>query len=152
VRIAALVVLLLMPWQFAVFYRDYMGDYRIRAAGAFEFNIRGAAEELIAHASDRPQFYLSRKIPYARNYWRFYTAKAGVEWYDEHTVVIDASSFDPSEAPQGSLLMAHVDDVTLATQARSGELQLVRTVPELGRESLFVVYQVTARGSGTRGP
>jgi 4-amino-4-deoxy-L-arabinose transferase-like glycosyltransferase len=141
VRLAALTLLLLMPLQFASFYRDYLGDYRVRAAGAFEFNIRGAAEALIAHAPAHPRFFLSRKIPYARHYWRFYTAKAGVEWFDEQTSVIDADTFDVAHAPQGSLFMAHVDDLTLAELARRGALRLVRRVPELEREPLFVVYQ-----------
>ncbi len=36
-----------MPAQFAFFHSDYLGDYRIRSAGAFESNLREAVDEMV---------------------------------------------------------------------------------------------------------
>src|SRR5262249_36111880 len=51
--------------QFAWFYRDYLGDYRVRSAGWFERNIRGAVEDMLARArtAPPPAVYLSDSVP-----------------------------------------------------------------------------------------
>ncbi len=141
VRWAAAALLIAIPLQFAQFYRDYMGDYRIRSVGAFEYNIRGGVEELIARRAEAPHFYMSKSVGYARAYWRFALAKAGLEALDQRVSGLDPATFEPQEVPAGSLILAHVDDARLRELSTAGQLRLVHTVPELGRDGLFVIYQ-----------
>ncbi len=74
-----------MPAQFAFFHSDYLGDYRIRSAGAFESNLREAVDEMVRLAPGVPRFGVSTTLPYGRDYWRFAQAKAGVEGLEIRT-------------------------------------------------------------------
>jgi 4-amino-4-deoxy-L-arabinose transferase-like glycosyltransferase len=141
VRWAAMALVLALPVQFTQFYRDYMGDYRIRSVGAFEYNIRGGVEEMIARGAEAPHFYLSTSIAYARAYWRFALAKAGVEEWDQRVSGFNPAVVEPEALPPGSLLLAHVEDRRLEELAANGRLRLVHAVPELGRDGLFLVYE-----------
>ena len=80
-RTFAAAMLLAAGLQFAWFYRDYLGDYRVRSSGWFERNIRGAVEDIIARegAAPAPAVYLSDSIQWVDAYWRFYATKHGVE-------------------------------------------------------------------------
>jgi hypothetical protein len=74
--VAALVIV--MAWQFTAFYRDYLGDYRIRSGFAFDPTaFKGAAEVMIAE--DRrtpiPAVYLPTGFYDVSAKWRFYTSK-----------------------------------------------------------------------------
>ncbi len=73
-RAAAVVLLLAVPVSFGVFYRDYFARYRLHAAGALEYNMRGAVEEILsrepAHGA-RP-VYISDQVLWADAYWPFY--------------------------------------------------------------------------------
>ena len=40
-RWAVIALIAAMPLQFAAFYRDYFGDYRVRSYAWFEYNMRG---------------------------------------------------------------------------------------------------------------
>jgi hypothetical protein len=144
VRWAAVALLMAIPLQFARFYRDYMGDYRVRSVGAFEYNLRGAAEELIARRTETPHIYMSKSVGYARAYWRFALAKAGLEEPNQHVSGFDPAEFDPQEVPPGSLILTYADDARLRELSTSGQLRLVHTVPELGRDGVFVIYQTPA--------
>src|SRR4029077_17656479 len=49
IQLAAVALMLAMPFQFAYFYRDYFTEYRVRSAYWFDpANFRGIAEHLIA--------------------------------------------------------------------------------------------------------
>ena len=71
-RTAATALLLTMPLQFTGFYRDYMGSYRERSSSWYGGNFRGALVEVMQHPPASGHAYVSRTIPYADVYWRFY--------------------------------------------------------------------------------
>lgn len=72
-RLAGTALLLTIPLQFAGFYRDYMGPYRERTSVWYGGNLRGALVEVMRHPPASGQAYVSRTIPYADVYWRFYS-------------------------------------------------------------------------------
>ena len=76
-RLTAYCALVLIPIQFGVFCVDYFGDYRVRSAGMYGGNLRGAIEKAIAEDSraQAPAIYMSTAIPYVEPYWTFYATK-----------------------------------------------------------------------------
>ncbi len=79
-RLMALAAALLIAClaHFAVFGRDYFGEYRARSARWFNGNIRGAVVAAVAdldRRQDRPPVYLSSGIPRIEWYWRFHVAE-----------------------------------------------------------------------------
>lgn len=77
--VVAAVLVAAVPLQFAGFYQDYLGRYRIQSGVAFGGNTRELFTAAIARAGvDRDQpIYVSRAIPYADRYWRFYALAQG---------------------------------------------------------------------------
>ena len=72
-RTVALSLLAIVPIHFALFYTEYFWSYRVQSAFWFEFNRRGAIEEILKRdAQDHPPaIYLStRRTPYLDGYWR----------------------------------------------------------------------------------
>jgi 4-amino-4-deoxy-L-arabinose transferase-like glycosyltransferase len=72
--VVAIVLVASVPVQFAGFYRDYMGDYRTRAATAFGGNTRDLFINAIRRTTvnGSQPVYVSRAIPFTDRYWRFY--------------------------------------------------------------------------------
>lgn len=140
VRTLAIGLVIAIPAQFAFFHSDYLGDYRIRSAGAFESNLRGAVDEMVRLAPGVPRFYVSTTLPYGRDYWRFAQAKAGVEGLETLTSPLTPSSLDLSAVPPASLILGHASDVALRDASRSGQLRLVYEAPEFGTDTVFFVY------------
>lgn len=74
--VAALAIV--VAWQFTAFYRDYLGNYRVRSGSAFDPTaFKGAAELIIAE--DRrapvPAVHLPTGFYDVGAKWRFYTIK-----------------------------------------------------------------------------
>ena len=143
-KTAAICLLAIVPLNFALFCSEYFGVYRIQSAFWFEFNRRGAIEEILARdASDRaPAIYLStQRIPYLEAYWKLYLIKHGREDLLGRTRYFDADTLDVSDVPEGSLLLASREDATLATLAASGALKTVALIPEPGDPPAFAILR-----------
>ena len=78
-QLAVLVLLALVPVQFALFYYDYFHDYRRRTAIVYSGNIRGVFEEVIRRDESArvPAVYIGEigGFGYGPLYWRFYLIK-----------------------------------------------------------------------------
>ena len=110
-QVAALALLVAMPLQFAGFYRDYFGDYRVRSAKWLEYNIGGGLEEIIRQQPSAPvPVYIADNIQWAPYYWQFYLAKHGRQDLAPGTVYVDLQSLDVATVPQASLLLCRVGD------------------------------------------
>jgi 4-amino-4-deoxy-L-arabinose transferase-like glycosyltransferase len=75
---AAAALAIVMASQFAAFYRDYLGDYRIRSGSAYDPTaFAGAAELIIAEDQRAPiaAVYLPTGFYDVGAKWRFYTTK-----------------------------------------------------------------------------
>ena len=115
-RAIVCVALLAMPLQFARFYGDYFGDYRIRSSTWFERNIRGALtniEERDAH-EPRPAVYLPTSIPWIDAYWKFYLLKDHRTYLTERTRYFDPKTLNVDEVPARSLVLVELSEAGLA--------------------------------------
>jgi 4-amino-4-deoxy-L-arabinose transferase-like glycosyltransferase len=143
-RRLALCLLAFVPVHFALFCVEYFGDYRVQSAFWFEFNRRGAIEEVLAReATDHPPaIYLSvQRTPYLDEYWRFYLIKNHREDLLARTRHFQADTLDVNEVPPGSLLLASRQDVSLEKLVAAGELKTVALIAEPGDPPAFEVLR-----------
>jgi 4-amino-4-deoxy-L-arabinose transferase-like glycosyltransferase len=146
-RALGIALLALMPLQFAMFYRDYMGDYRLRTAVWFERNIRGLSEQILAFDGQQrvPAVYLTtRESAWIHYQWQFYLLKAGRTDLLDRTVYFSPESLDLSTLPAGALIVAAPDGAVQRQVTRSGLFDQRFTIAEPTGEPSFVVY---ARGT-----
>ncbi len=150
-RWLAVGLLVLIPIQFGVFYRDYFTDYRLRSNPWLGGNLRGALELLIDRATlDRaPSVYFSRlratsgqldvRNRWMDAYWRFYLIKHGRQDLLEKTVHVDA--IDVGSMREKSLMLANEGDLVTGALVDAGQLKQVALIPEIDREGFFVILQ-----------
>lgn len=138
-RVTALLLLAAMPLQFAGFYRDYFGDYRVRSAKWLEYNIGGGLEEIIRRqpAGSAP-VHIADNIQWAPYYWQFYLAKHGRQDLARGTVFVDVQSLDIATVPVGSLLLCRIKDDGALLAA--GMIRLA-TIPEPDGVPWFTVLR-----------
>lgn len=106
----ALVLVAVVPLQFAGFYRDYMGRYRNEVGMAFGGNTRELFTTALARVGDGRQqpVYVSQAIPFADRYWRFYAlAERRPELIDR---MMRYGAELPAAAPLGTLLACPLSD------------------------------------------
>jgi len=138
----AVVLLLAVPWQFVGFYQDYMGRYRVTASSWLGGNTRDAmtaAVERQAVGTTAP-VYVSRDIPFAQRYWRFFALAAG------RADLIERAEFygpeQPSMAATGSELLCPLPSEGCRTLLASGSgWTLVKTITELDGTPSFALLE-----------
>ena len=126
-RIAAVALLVGVPVHFAVFYKDYLTDYRVRSSIWFESNIRGALENVTAR-EDRlhpERVYLNNGIPWIEWYWKFYLIKNGRTDLAPFTTYFDPSTLSIDAVQPGSLLVSNVGDAGTEALVAKGPLRKV---------------------------
>lgn len=137
-RFAGVVVLALVPIQFAYFYADYVGDYRLRSSSWLGGNMRGGVVALIEQAHDPDAaIYLNSAIPYVDAYWTFYLIEHGRSDLSGQTVYYDPAQADLHLAPRGTLLLTTARDRIGA----DGEWLPVDVVNEVNGTPSFAIYR-----------
>jgi hypothetical protein len=143
-RTAAWWLIAFVPIHFALFCGEYFGGYRLQSAYWFEFNRRGAIEEILRHDAQEhvPAVYLSTaRTPYLEAYWRLYLIKYGRRDLLNRTRYIDTVTPDIGRIPAGSLLLASRQDYFFEKPIAYGELQTVALIPEPGDPPAFAVLR-----------
>jgi 4-amino-4-deoxy-L-arabinose transferase-like glycosyltransferase len=150
-RVAAITLLILIPVQFAVFARDYFGDYRERSAPWLGGNFEGALDALSARAEQQraPAVYLATLrstsgIHDIRNrwfgaYWRFCLIMRGRRDLLAKTARWDGQNVEAM--PAGTLVLANIGDVPTESLVRAGKLKVVATIPEIRNDPFFVILE-----------
>jgi hypothetical protein len=141
-RIAAIVLLVLVPLHFAFFLFDYFGDYRRWSAFWFEGNRRGALEAVIALDSrvHPPAIYMNTdRIPYIESYWQWYALQHGRQDLIGRTVYFALDDFDLRLIAERSLVLARPEDVPRLEAF--GHLRRLATIPEPADAPTFVILQ-----------
>ena len=130
VRLAAVLLLLAMPIQFAYFYRDYFAEYATRSAVWFDpVNVRGVAEYVIADTSaPAPAIYLSEDLDDVAARWRFYMAKLRRQDVFARTRLFSAGRVDLDTVPAGSLLVLYANDPNAAAFVGGGRFSVATVV------------------------
>lgn len=98
VRAAVGVLCVGMVVQFAAFYRDYMGDYRVRSAQWFEFNVRDGMHDVITRATPASRVWISQALLWSDYYWPFY-----LERFRRPELLSQTNYFDPVAADLASI-------------------------------------------------
>lgn len=150
-RVAGVCLLTAVPLHFVFFSVDYYRDYARRAAFWFNWNRRGAIEELLARErQQRPAaIYLStHHISYLDAYWRLYLIKYGRQDLLQHTVYFDSEGFDVQSIPSGSLLLVGRDDTALVPSIDAGRLRTLAVIPEPADPPFFSILVRTQSSAG----
>lgn len=140
-RAVAVALLVAMPLQFAAFYTDYFGDYRVRSYTWFEYNVRGGLEAIIEGQTSSPApVYLATNIQWVEYYWPLYLVKHGRSDLRSRTVY-----FNPQSQPEvaaiapGSFVLCRAADEP-ALVAASG-LRRARAITEPDGAHTFSVLR-----------
>lgn len=139
-RVAVVLLLALMPLQFAGFYRDYFGDYRLRSAKWLEYNIGGGMEELIRQqpSSGTVPVYIADNIQWAPYYWQFYQAKHERPDVASGTAFMDVHAMTAATIPAGSVVLCRIADESALLAAG---LTRVAAIPEPDGVPWFAVLR-----------
>jgi hypothetical protein len=142
-RVAAVGLLALVPLHFLFFMADYFGDYHRRSAFWFEWNHRGALEEIIAREAqaDRPIFLSNGGDRLMAAHWRFAVLKHRREDLLGKPVYFDATRLDMTTVPAGTLILMSRDDAPLVSLVQSGQLRQLAAIPEPGDPSYYLVVE-----------
>ena len=146
---------IVMDWpvngmQFAVFARDYFGDYRARSAARYEYNVRGAIEQLVAWHDRAPgaQLYLNDDVLFIRGFWDYYLRVLSRRDLHGREIMFDSQNGLPADVAAGSLILTDVNSRAMAAlQARGDLVQVAHaTDPEPGtsppiERTTFVIFQ-----------
>ena len=140
-RIAAIVALIVLPFSFRTFYRDYVGDYQTRAAYWFGNNIRGMAEDLMSLRPSPSPIYLSNKVPYLDDYWPYYA-----DMHARQDLLADTHYYTPDQidrlaAPARSLLVAPANGSPSEASLGTAGWSPVKTVREPTGQPVFVIFE-----------
>lgn len=143
IRLASVLLLMAMPFQFAYFYRDYFGEYQRRSAYWFDpIDLRDVAEYVIlSDASGAvPAVYLSQDLDDGGARWRFYVVKHHREDLWQRTGRLAADGFDLSRVAPGSLLVLYANDSRLTEWLGAGGCSVAKTIINVaGGESAVIL-------------
>ena len=150
-KIAAVLLLLAMPLQFARFSRDYFGDYRRRSSNWLDGNIRGALVDLMQREQREgaPLIYFAQlrstrgegdtRNRWMETYWTFYLTK-----HQRRELLARSRQFDASKAasvPAGSLVLANIGDPVIDALVKSGQLRRVNTIADEDGTRFFTILR-----------
>jgi len=130
VRWTAIALLVFVPLQFVLFYRDYFWRYAVESAGWFGGNVRGGVEDIIAReeAGPHPAIYLSKVLPYIEWSWRIYLIKHHRTDLLQRTTYFDAGQIDARTIPPGSLVLVQISDPAAQSLADSEHMATLQTI------------------------
>jgi 4-amino-4-deoxy-L-arabinose transferase-like glycosyltransferase len=142
-RAVAAIVVVVSLAQFAMFQRDYYGDYRARSASWFQYDIRGGLAAIVerTQGGSRP-VYFDDGIRWVDLYWKFHLTAANR--LDLLASTRSLTHVD-RQVPAGSLLMIPATEQALAEDARlairNNEFRLVREISEPDGTISFMVLE-----------
>lgn len=140
-RAAAMVLVAGIPLQFAGFYSDYMGSYRVRAAPWFGGNLRDAMVTMIDRENHEGRaLLLGDDIEFARRYWRLYSLiRHRPDPVDRP--VIAAGDGAQASAPSRALLVCKVAGRACRAAAADATWRHVMTSTDPDGQERFLVYE-----------
>jgi len=149
-KIAAVLLLLAMPLQFAAFYRDYFNGYRRRASSWLGGNLRGALVELIDRESrvHAPYIYFAplrstsglvdTRSRWMETYWTFYVTAHGRRELLDRSRAFDGRV---EGMPARSLVLANIGNPVVDRLVREGELKRVDTIVDEDGSKFYTILQ-----------
>lgn len=144
VRAAAVLLLLAMPVQYAFFFRDYLTDYRVRAAGWFDsVNFPAVTEYVVSADAASPvaAVYMSNLLDDGVAHWRFHLARYHREDLWQRTRFFAPDRLNVADVPPGSLLVFYATDPKLDDLVRVQKCCTVASVvldPSGGKSAVIL--------------
>ena len=128
-RGGAVALLISMPIQFAMFYRDYLGDYVTRSAIWFD---PGSFAQTSAYVAARaggaiPEVWISDALDDAVVHWPYQVRKRGRADLLGKSHYFAADRYDVNSIPPGSLVLIQHNDVNLPRLIGEGQCCAVET-------------------------
>jgi 4-amino-4-deoxy-L-arabinose transferase-like glycosyltransferase len=143
VRLAALLLVALVPIQFCSFLGDYLTTYQVSSAARFDpVNMRDVADFVMAdHAAAAvPAVYLSDALDDGGARWKFYTLKAGREDVWQRTHLMNVGGSEQTAAPAGSVAVVDAGD-TRWTGWAGGHWTIAKTVMNATGEACTLILR-----------
>lgn len=130
-RLVALAAVASIPLQFALFARDYLGDYQQRAAPRLDpANMRGVATAVIAEnaRSPVPTVYLSHALDDGGARWRFFMLASREQSLLARSHSVNLTE-NPPVAEPGAIIVCYASDPKAAALVSAG-YRVVATVAD----------------------
>lgn len=141
-RWAAVAMLVSVPLQFAGFYRDYIGRYRVASSFWFGGNLRAALTDVIRLEGEQTRpVYISGTIPFANRYWRFYALVERRSDLIDQATFYEPQKLDSATVPPGSHLVCAIRQGGCEPQSSSGMWTRVSTAVEPDGTESFAVFE-----------
>jgi dolichyl-phosphate-mannose-protein mannosyltransferase len=141
-RTSAILLLALVPLQFGYFYRDYMGQYRLRVSHWLGANAPQAFDRLVeqAAAPGAVPIYLSDAIPFADYRWRLYVIERHREQLLTRTAVTTLEGVPA--LPREAIVLSNFDDATERALLADG-FRRTAGIPDIDGAPSFAVLMRT---------
>jgi 4-amino-4-deoxy-L-arabinose transferase-like glycosyltransferase len=139
-RALAPILVLACVWQFAVFYNDYHGGYRVRSAGAYDPTAFPEAAETIIAADRRsptPAIYLPAGLYDISAKWRFHATKHNRIELLQRTRYVKGALSEVANAPIGASAVLPIGNAGGPATAGWETITIVRTLE--GEATLVVL-------------
>lgn len=144
VRVIAVLLLIAMPIQFAIFYHDYFNWYRTRAAAFFDpADFADLTRTLIAADTSQrvPVIFLSRILDDGSVRWRFHlTLNHRIDLMDR-TRYFDGDGLDLGQAASDSLLVIDPDEHRLANLLATRKWTVRNTIVNVAGEPAAIILR-----------
>ena len=137
----AAVLLVACALQFALFTRDYFGDYRSRSAFWFNGNLRDAVHKIVertdARTGERPRVLLDAGIQRVEWYWRFYLAEMGRSDLEGRAQSMGLAGIEQTPHQPGTLILIPWQD----PEARRRFDAIATTVAEIQSDPPYFILE-----------
>lgn len=143
IRVAAMLLLLAAPVQFAEFYFDYFTHYKFRSAFYYDpVAFRDVAEYLFDQAP-AAAYYFADDLDDVSAKWRFYAIKHSRQEVMARTRYVAVDGPEPAAAPGGTFLVMYVHGPKVAALVQTGQWVMVKLIKDVDqRETAAILRKV----------
>ena len=141
IRVAAMLLLLAAPIQFAEFYFDYFTHYKFRSAFYYDpVAFRDVAQYLFDQ-DPAPAYYFADDLDDASAKWRFYAIKQSRQELMGRTRYVAVDGPEAAAAPGGSFLVMYVDRAKLAALEQPGQWAVVKVIKDVDQREAAAILR-----------
>jgi hypothetical protein len=153
VRIAAIILVMVLPVQFALFLGDYFTDYQTRSAPRFDpVAIRDLLPRVatLDHDVPAPAILFSDDLDDKSVRWRFYTLSTGRRDLWDKARYFIPDTFDPAEIEANSILVMYAHDPRIDRLMASGCCTKAAEVIGVSGEPAATILRRAGPADGSR--
>jgi hypothetical protein len=137
----ALVLVIAMPLQFAVFYRDFFTHYALRSAFYYDPAAAEDVAEYMMADTTAPLLYFSEEIDDIGAKWRYYTTRDGRTDLLARTRYVTNDGLDIGPSEPGSLLAVSNKVQQLHDLEASGLWKIEKVITDVDQRPTVVILR-----------